>query len=59
MSRGAGLGNGAPAVSQVTSGTLAGNTIVIAVADGYLALIESDIAPPHVVAELNTETRAH
>ena len=37
---------------------LAGNTIVIAVADGYLALIESDIAPPHVVAELNTETRA-
>lgn len=33
---------------------LAGQSIVIAVADGYLALLESEVAPPHVAAELAT-----
>lgn len=31
---------------------LAGQSIVIAVADGYLALLESEVAPPHVAGEL-------
>lgn len=33
---------------------LAGQSLVIAVADGYLALLESEVAPPHVAAELAT-----
>ena len=33
---------------------LAGQSLVIAVADGYLALLESAVAPPHVAAELAT-----